>query len=333
MGQELCQQFVKAGWKVLASTRKIRPTALSGLPIQWIHASFHAPNEEPLKTALKVAAEAEVVIYAGGYHAADASHATLYDEHVVRTASILNFCRHMPRLKHYYHTSSVRVAGRFAGVFQEGTTLPDQIYDDAWAGALFAAEKLVNHTDTNFSRSVVRVGEIIGSTATGEFPRVSGMYHILQGLYRLRNSPIPLRKMTFLPFVFSESTRLPLVPVDCAAAAYQKLAAASYDQSASTFHILGGKSGISARKVLAEMMNFVGLDMEPLALPYDKIPKALWKHFNMPLDMLATLNSPTQFHSTSLETCLPTLQFPHFRDYAPALFTYAEKHFFQGGKI
>jgi len=333
MGQQLCQQFVKAGWKVLACSRKMQPTRLNGLPIQWINAAFHAHAEPSLRPVLKAAAEAEVVIYAGGYHAGDVSHATLYEEHVVRTASILNFCRYLPRLKHYYHTSSVRVAGRFEGVFQERTKIPDQVYDDAWAGALFAAEKLVIHADTSFSRSVVRIGEIIGSTATGEFPRVSGMYHILQALYQLRNSPIPFRKMTFLPFVFSESTRLPLVPVDCAAEAYQKLTDASYGEAGRTWHILGGESGISARKVLAEMMNFVGLDMEPLALPYDKVPKAIWKYFNMPLDMLATLNSPTQFHSTSLESCLPALQFPHFKVYAPALFRYAEKHFFHGGKI
>lgn len=333
LGQELCQQFAHAGWNVLASTRKIQPAHLGDLPIQWINASFQAHTEPPLRLALKAASEAEVVIYAGGYHGGDASHATLYEEHVVRTAAILNFCRYLPRLKHYYHTSSVRVAGHFEGVFQEQTQIPDQIYDDAWAGALFAAEKLVNHTDTNFSRSVVRVGEVIGSTATGEFPRIGGMYHILKALYRLRNSPIPFRKMTFLPFVFSESSRLPLVPVDCAAEAYQRLTAASYDQSGRTFHILGGKNGISARKILAEMMNFVGFDMEPLALPYDKIPKAIWKHFDMPLDMLATLNSPTQFRSTCLESSLPALQFPHFKHYAPVLFSYAEKHFFQGGKI
>ncbi len=332
-GQHLCQKFVQSGWKVVACSRKARPAALEDLPIQWLNVSFQAHADYLLRPVLKAAADAEVVIHAGGYHATDASHATLYEEHVVRANTILNFCRYLPRLKHYYHTSSVRVAGRYAGLFHEDTKIPDQAYDDIWAGAQFAAEKLVLHTETPFARSILRLGEVIGSTETGEFPRISGMYHILQGLCRLRNSRFPFSKMTFLPFVFSESTRLPLLPVDQAAEACQRLVAVSPASGGKIWHILGGEKGISARKVLAEMMAFVGLDMEPLALPYDRVPKGIWKSFNMPLDMLATLNSPTQFQSRHLQVCLPELRFPHYKEYASTLFHYAEEHFFQGGKI
>lgn len=332
-GQQLCRKFAHAGWKVIACSRMAAPDALKALPVQWINASFHAHADYLLRPVLKAATEAEAVIHAGGYHAADASHATLYEEHVVRAATILNFCRYLPRLKHYYHTSTVRVAGRYAGLFYEDTKIPDQAYDDVWAGAQFAAEKLVMHTETPYAKSVVRLGEIIGSTETGEFPRVSGMYHILQALYRLRNARVPFSKMTFLPFVFSESTRLPLLPVDLAAQSCQRLVDGSLEQNGRIWHILGGDNGISARKVLAEMMAFVGLDMEPLALPYDRMPKMIWKHFNMPLDMLATLNSPTQFQSRHLQACLPDLRFPHYKEYARILFRYAEEHLFHGGKI
>lgn len=332
-GQQLCRKFAQEGWKVLACSRASPAPALAALPIQWINASFHAHADYLLHPLLKVAADTEVVIHAGGRHASSASHAELYEEHVVRTATIMNFCRYLPRLKHYYHASSVRVAGRYAGLFHEDTKIPDQAYDDLWAGSQFAAEKLVLHTETPFARSIVRLGEIIGSTETGEFPRVSGMYHILQALYRLRDSRIPFQKMTFLPFVFSESTRLPLLPVDRAADACQRLVALSAEQSGRIWHILGGENGISARKVLAEMMTFVGLDMEPLALPYDRVPKLIWKHFNMPLDMLATLNSPTEFRSQHLQASLPELRFPHYKEYAATLFRYAEEHFFNGGKI
>ncbi|WP_141734243.1 NAD-dependent epimerase/dehydratase family protein [Oligoflexus tunisiensis] len=331
-GQQLGQQFVQAGWKVLACSRRQPPAALSGLPIQWIHARFQAHSDYSLRPVLKAAVDAEVVIHAGGFQGSAATHAALYEEHVVRTATILHFCRYLPRLKHYYHTSTVRVAGRHAGVFAENTKIPEQTYADAWAGAQFAAEKLVQQTEAPFARSVVRLGEIIGSTATGEFPRISGMYHILQALYRLKSARLPLRRMTFLPFVFSEATRLPLLPVDRAAQAYQQLVAAGSRPSVGTWHILGGDDGISARKVLAEMMAHVGLDMEPLALPYDRVPKAIWKYFHMPLDMLATLNSPTHFQSTHLQECLPTLRFPHYKEYAPTLFRYAEEHLFKGGQ-
>ncbi len=332
-GRQLCQQFIHAGWKVVACSRKALPGSLSLLPIQWYNASFRSQSESSLRPLLKVAADAEVVIYAGGHHDPEANHAVLYEEHVVRTANILYFCRYLPRLKHYYQTSTVRVAGNYAGLFDESTKIPDRTHDDAWAGALFAAEKLVLHADTPFARSVVRLGELIGSTVTGEFPRISGMYHILQALSRLQKSRIPLRKMTFLPFVFSESTRLPLLPVDFAAQAYQQIVASGYKQPGNTWHILGGETGISARIVLAEMMNFMGLDMEPVALPYDRVPKAIWKYFNMPLDMLATLNSPTRFHSRNLQACWPELRFPHYKDYAPTLFRYAEEHLFKGGKV
>jgi nucleoside-diphosphate-sugar epimerase len=300
--------------------------------MQWLHASFQGHADFHLRRVLRAAADAEYVIHAGSYQNPEATHAALYEEHVVRTASILHFCRHLPRLKHYYHASSVRVAGRHEGPFDEECKIPDQAYDDAWAGAQFATEKLIQHTETPFARSIVRLGEIIGSTETGAFPRISGMYHILQALYRLRNSPFPFEKLTFLPFVFSESTRLPLLPVDLAADTLQKLLEANTDQSGKIWHILGGDKGISARKVLAEMMAFVGLEMEPLALPYDRVPKMIWKHFHMPLDMLATLNSPTQFESRHLQSCLPTLRFPHYKEYAPTLFRYAEEHLFQGGK-
>jgi nucleoside-diphosphate-sugar epimerase len=332
-GQQLCQKFVQSGWKVVACSRLLPPPSLKALPVQWLNVSFHPHADYLLRPVVRAAADTEVVIHAGGHQGSDANHAALYEEHVVRTATILNFCRYLPRLKHYYHTSSVRVAGSFAGPFYENTKIPDQSYPDNWAGTQFAAEKLVQHTETPFARSIVRLGEIIGSTETGEFPRVSGMYHILKALYRLRSSRIPFRKMTFLPFAFSESTRLPLLPVDRAADACQRLVAASLSEKGKIFHILGGENGISARKVLAEMMGFVGLDMEPLALPYDRVPQMIWQYFNMPLDMLATLNSPTGFQSRDLQAFIPDLRFPHYKEYADTLFRYAEEHFFSGGKI
>ena len=332
-GQHLCQQFAQAGWRVLACSRKASPPALHDVPLEWIPVSFRANTGSAMRPALKAAADAQVVIYAGGFQGSHADHASLYEEHVVRTASILHFCRHLPRLKHYYHTSTIRVAGEYSGLFHEDSPIPAQNFKDAWAGCLYAAEKLVLNTDTPFPKSIVRLGEIIGSSQTGEFPRISGFYHILLALRRISQSKFPFRAMTFLPFVFSESTRLPLVPVDFAAQAFQTLVTQGLDQQSRIYHILGGQSGISARKVLAEMMLHVGLEMEPLALPYHRIPKSIWKHFRMPLDMLATLSSPTQFHSTLLESSLPDLRFPHYSQYAPTLFRYAEEHLFREGQV
>lgn len=329
-GQQLCQEFLQAGWKVLATTRRTVPT-LADLPVQWITADFKPNAEYLLRPAVKASSEAEVVIFAGGWQGSEAKHAALYEEHVVRTASILNFCRYLPRLRHYFHTSTTRVAGRFAGPFQENTPLEPQNYADAWAGSLFAAEKLVQHSETPFARSIIRLGEVIGSTRTGEFPRIGGLYHILLALHRLQRSRLPLSAMTFLPFVFSESTRLPLIPVDLAADAYHKLVALGYQKPGAIWHLLGGQSGISARKVLAAMMSYVGLDMEPVPLPYNAVPKMIWRYFDLPLDMLATLNSPTQFHSSHMENALPDLKFPYYAEYAPTLFRYAEKHLFPGG--
>ncbi len=332
-GQHLCQQFAQAGWRVLACSRKTLAPAPHHLPLEWIPASFQANTASAMRPLLKAAADAQVVIYAGGFQGPNADHASLYEEHVVRTASILHFCRHLPRLKHYYQTSTIRVAGEYSGLFQEDTAIPSQNYQDSWAGCLYAAEKLVLNTATPFPKSIIRLGEIMGSARTGEFPRVSGFYHILLALHRIAQSKFPFRSMTFLPFVFSESTRLPLVPVDFAAQAYQTLVAQGLDQQSRIYHILGGQSGISARKVLAEMMLHVGLEMEPLALPYHRIPKSIWKHFQLPLDMLATLNSPTQFHSTHLEDTLPDLHFPHYKEYAPTLFRYADMHLFKEGAV
>ncbi|MCX6130004.1 MAG: NAD-dependent epimerase/dehydratase family protein [Proteobacteria bacterium] len=329
VGEHICQQFLAAGWQVLACSRRAPPERMRHPNLIPITAKFDQNFELWDRAFLRNCSEVEIVIHAGGWHGTGASHATLYQEHAIRTAHILQFCRHLPKIHHYYQISSTRVAGDFAGPFDESCGALGQTIRDPLASAVFAGERMVAQSDLDFSCNIIRLGEIIGSTQDGSFPRVSGLYHLLAGLHRIARWKSTLQALTFFPFAFTETARLPLLPVDLAAAAVCALIERHKDSEPRTWHILGGEHGVSARKILGMMLHHVGLELEPVAMPFSIVPSRLWQTLQIPLDTVAALSSPTDFRSKNFEQLVPDFKFMLFKDYAGKLFDYADKFLLQ----
>lgn len=95
-------------------------------------------------------------------------------------------------------------------------------FPDAYSESKAWGEQVLqNWSSVNIKGRInLRLGVLVGDTKTGEIDRIDGPYHAAEAFKKIR--PMIERFPTALPLPGSEKTRLPLVPVDAAAAAIVK---------------------------------------------------------------------------------------------------------------
>jgi nucleoside-diphosphate-sugar epimerase len=139
----------------------------------------------------------------------------------------------------FIHISTVAVtmpAGA-AGRKNDGVA-PDSIFSgpfpDYYAETKSNGEKMLRQWDTEFPKRklILRPGILVGDTEGSAIPRIDGPYHAIDAFRRMR--PLLNSWHGFLPLPGQHDVRVPLVPVDFAAAAIRRL---------SELFLLEGESG------------------------------------------------------------------------------------------
>jgi NAD(P)-dependent dehydrogenase (short-subunit alcohol dehydrogenase family) len=133
----------------------------------------------------------------------------------------------------FHHTSSIAVAGRYRGVFQEDMFDEGQRLPHHYHQTKFESEKLVRE-GVQTKTLVYRPGIVVGHSETGEMDKIDGPYYFFKLLQRLRRA-LP----EWFPLAGPEGGQTNLVPVDFVAKAMDHIAHLPDNElPGDTFHLV-----------------------------------------------------------------------------------------------
>jgi NAD(P)-dependent dehydrogenase (short-subunit alcohol dehydrogenase family) len=133
----------------------------------------------------------------------------------------------------FHHTSSIAVAGKYKGVFQEDMFDEGQKLPHHYHRTKYEAERLVRE-GVETKLLVYRPGIVVGHSETGEMDKIDGPYYFFKLLQKLRRA-LP----EWFPLAGPEGGQTNLVPVDFVARAMDHIAHLPDDDLPSdTFHLV-----------------------------------------------------------------------------------------------
>jgi NAD(P)-dependent dehydrogenase (short-subunit alcohol dehydrogenase family) len=148
------------------------------------------------------------------------------------TRHVIEFANSL-QLGRFHHTSSIAVAGRYKGVFQEDMFDEGQRLPHAYHRTKYEAERLVRE-GVRAKTLVFRPGLVVGHSETGEMDKIDGPYYYFKLLQKLRHA-LP----EWAPLAGPQGGETNLVPVDFVARAMDHIAHMSDDDLPSgTFHLV-----------------------------------------------------------------------------------------------
>jgi NAD(P)-dependent dehydrogenase (short-subunit alcohol dehydrogenase family) len=146
--------------------------------------------------------------------------------HVIEFANSIEIGR-------FHHTSSIAVAGRYKGVFQEDMFDEGQSLPHAYHRTKYESERLVRE-GVRARTLVYRPGIVVGHSETGEMDKVDGPYYFFKLLQKLRHA-LP----EWAPLAGPQGGETNLVPVDFVAKAMDHIAHITDSELPSdTFHLV-----------------------------------------------------------------------------------------------
>jgi NAD(P)-dependent dehydrogenase (short-subunit alcohol dehydrogenase family) len=134
----------------------------------------------------------------------------------------------------FHHTSSIAVAGKYKGVFQEDMFDEDQKLPHAYHSSKFESEKVARKEVKGAKLLVFRPGIVVGHSETGEMDKIDGPYYFFKLLQKLRYA-LP----QWFPLAGPEGGQTNLVPVDFVARAMDHIGHIPDDDlPGDTFHLV-----------------------------------------------------------------------------------------------
>jgi NAD(P)-dependent dehydrogenase (short-subunit alcohol dehydrogenase family) len=162
----------------------------------------------------------------------DADEQAMTKANVEGTKHVIEFANSQ-ELGRFHHTSSIAVAGRYKGVFQEDMFDEDQKLPHAYHSTKFESEKLARN-GIKAKLLVYRPGIVVGHSETGEMDKIDGPYYFFKLLQKLRYA-LP----QWFPLAGPEGGQTNLVPVDFVAKAMDHIAHLPDDElPGDTFHLV-----------------------------------------------------------------------------------------------
>jgi NAD(P)-dependent dehydrogenase (short-subunit alcohol dehydrogenase family) len=147
-------------------------------------------------------------------------------QHVIEFANSIEVGR-------FHHTSSIAVAGKYKGVFQEDMFDEGQTLPHAYHRTKYESERLVRE-GIQAKILVYRPGIVVGHSETGEMDKIDGPYYYFKLLQKLRHA-LP----EWAPLAGPQGGETNIVPVDFVARAMDHIAHMSDEQLPSdTFHLV-----------------------------------------------------------------------------------------------
>jgi NAD(P)-dependent dehydrogenase (short-subunit alcohol dehydrogenase family) len=242
--------------------------------------------------------------------------------------------------KHFHHTSSIAVSGRYRGLFLENMFDEGQTFGDPYSRTKFESEKLVRQ-ECKVPWRVYRPGIVVGHSQTGEMDKIDGPYYFFKVIQRLRGI-LP----QWAPVVGLEGGNINIVPVDYVAAAMDYIAHTE-GLDGRAFHLTdpdpksaGHVINVFARAAHApEFAMRVGrqiIDVVPKQVrgmvsqlpPVRRIVDQTLRDFGIPRETLSYIDYPTDYDSRDTQALLEGsgISVPALEAYADRLWDYWERN-------
>lgn len=100
------------------------------------------------------------------------------------TKNTLDFVQTLPRLERFAHVSTLGVAGRYEGIFDEKDFDKGQDFNNYYEETKFLAEKLVRERMPELAAVIFRPAVVVGHSKTGYIEKVDGPYYLFTTLAR-----------------------------------------------------------------------------------------------------------------------------------------------------
>jgi short-subunit dehydrogenase/thioester reductase-like protein len=242
--------------------------------------------------------------------------------------------------KHFHHTSSIAVSGRYRGLFLENMFDEGQKFGDPYSRTKFESEKLVRE-EAEVPWRVYRPGIVVGHSQTGEMDKVDGPYYFFKVIQRLRGV-MP----QWAPVVGLEGGNINIVPVDYVAQAMDHLAHQD-GLDGRAFHLTdpnpksaGHVINVFARAAHApEFAMRIGrqiIDVVPKQArgmvsqlpPVRRIVDSVLRDFGIPRETLSYIDYPTDYDCRDTQALLEGtgISVPALEAYADKLWDYWERN-------
>lgn len=329
LGSYLIPELTKAGMKVFALSRQVRENEEN---VSWVQADISDESSLLRPEVIDELNDIDCIIHAAALYDLNAGHEELFRHNVMGTANLLHLARLLKKTPHFAHISTIAIAGNAAINFDESIFDVGQSFPDEYASTKFAAEHLVRSANDLKSRSVYRLGIVVGSSVDGSMTKIDGPY-VLQ---RMIKSLVPLKsqieKLKFLPLPYHEGSRLYIIPVDIASQLIVRLTQKVVARPGiSTFHVTGGGRGVSVRRALQTILAHYDISMNPIPLPKFVLVPSLLRAIKVPVNAGEYLHTKWTFSSKNLEKELVGFRYPSYSHFSKRIMTYADQHLFKKG--
>lgn len=331
LGTYLLADLAKLNVEVLAFSRYVRQSESSKLT--WIKADITDESSLLSPEILEQLGTIDIIIHAAALYDLSSGREELYRQNVIGTSNILHLVRLLPSIPHFAHISTIAIAGCSNLNFDENTFDVGQSFPDDYASTKFAAEHMVRSANDIPSRSIYRLGIVVGSSIDGGMTKIDGPYT----LQKVIRSLIPFRgiisKLKFMPLPYHEGSRLYLISVNIASHLIATLVLKVSDRvGITTFHVTGGGRGVSVRRIVQTMFAHYEIAAEPVPLPKAVLMPWVVKALGVPQNAGEYLHTRWSFSSKALEKELPTFRYPSFAHFAKRNMAYADTHLFSERK-
>ncbi len=330
LGQVLIPRLLESGFTVIGTSR--RSVNAGHLGIDWIQMDLSDQTSVMREDNLEELAGIDIIVHAAALYDLAADHDALYRHNVLATAHVMHLARILPKTPHLCLMSTIAVAGDMKGTFSEAMFDEGQSFSDSYASTKFAAEQMVRSAKDIPSRSIVRLGILVGSSIDGSTPKIDGPYYLQRLLHSIQDYRKVINFSRFMPLPFDEKSRLFLVPVDYAAIAVEKIIRLYHQKSGvHVFHVTGEPGGVSVRRIISAMLNHYNLTVEVIAVPERFVPNKVLVSLGIPSELKAYMNRELNFDDSEFARRVQDFSYPRFQDYSNLMFTFADQYLFGEG--
>ena len=240
------------------------------------------------------------------------------------TKNVNNLCRSVSNLYRYNYVSTCYVAGKRIGRILEINLEHDAGFRNYYEETKYLAEMEVERLKAELPVTIFRPSVVVGDSRTGETVKYDGIYYLIQ---YLRKAPGFLRLIN----VGNKDVRLNLVPVDFVVNA---IAALSADENAVGKTIaLADPNPLTTAELFDVIAEVLSKKRSVLTPPAALVEKFLMLPLSPPVTELPHYAVPYFFLSQTYDTKQADellsnydITCPSFRDYAPNLIDFVEKH-------
>jgi thioester reductase-like protein len=264
---------------------------------------------------------------AGAYHLA-----AVYDLAVTRelgmkvnvegTRHVVRFLAECKRMERLHYVSTCYVSGTATGVFREGDLDLGQSFHNHYEETKFLAE--VEVVKSGLSTTVYRPSIVVGDSRTGETGKFDGPYFTLTAMEKLPSPGVFIR-------IGSGRNPANVVPVDFVTEALARLSVSPVSRGR-TYH-LADPAPLSVFEVGELFAREMGKRFAYLPVPKGVAkalfaPRAVQRHFGMPVQTLDYFDHPCRYDTTEATRDLAAMGVacPPFGSYVGPLVAFYRAH-------